>query len=108
MTVSSETEDSPDSTPPGRPLRSMHTGQHSIAPESSQPQLGQVRRSSVFMGLTALRSLCKPKATPRSSSRGNSLPVLELKKRSEPGIDFCTARNQRKVWYTKVVPYSAI
>jgi hypothetical protein len=31
----------------------MHTGQNSIAPESSLPQLGQVRLSSVFMVLTA-------------------------------------------------------
>jgi hypothetical protein len=30
----------------------MQTGQNSIAPESSLPQLGQVRRGSVLMGLT--------------------------------------------------------
>src|SRR6478735_8166722 len=47
--VSSKTEDSPDSTPPARPLRSMHTGQNSIAPETSLPQLGQVRWGSVLM-----------------------------------------------------------
>jgi hypothetical protein len=33
----------------------MHTGQNSIAPENSLPQLGQVRKCSVFMGLTAVR-----------------------------------------------------
>src|SRR5262249_1677539 len=43
-------EDSPDSTSPVRPLRSMQTGQNSNAPEYSLPQLGQVRRSSAFMG----------------------------------------------------------
>ncbi len=55
LTVSSEAEDSPDSTPPARAWRSMQTGQDSIAPESSLPQIGQVRRGSVFMGLTAVR-----------------------------------------------------
>jgi hypothetical protein len=49
LTVSSEAEDSPDSTPPARPLRSMQTGQNSIAPETSLPQLGQVRWGSVLM-----------------------------------------------------------
>jgi hypothetical protein len=43
----------------------MQTGQNSIAPESWLPQLGQVRLSSAFMGLTALLSQCEPKATPR-------------------------------------------
>jgi hypothetical protein len=43
----------------------MHTGQNSIAPESSLPQLGQVRMSSFFMRLTALQSQSEPKATPR-------------------------------------------
>jgi hypothetical protein len=43
LMVSSEAEDSPDSTPPARALRSMQTGQNSIAPENSLPQLGQVR-----------------------------------------------------------------
>ena len=39
----SAVEDSPDSTPPASALRSMQTGQNSIAPENSFPQLGQVR-----------------------------------------------------------------
>jgi hypothetical protein len=47
-------------------LRSMHTGQNSIAPENSLPQLGQVRVSSVFMGLPALQPQSEPKETPRS------------------------------------------
>src|SRR5271165_1248238 len=33
----------------------MQTGQNSIAPENSLPQLGQVRLSSVFMRLIVLR-----------------------------------------------------
>jgi hypothetical protein len=46
----------------------MHSGQNSIASESSLPQLGQVRWRSVLMVLTALQ----PKATPRSTeSRKN-------------------------------------
>jgi hypothetical protein len=35
----------------------MHTGQNSIAPESSLPQIEQMRLSSVFMAPTALRML---------------------------------------------------
>src|SRR5580704_19256973 len=63
--VSSEAEDSPDSTAPARPLRSIQTGQNSIAPENSLPQLGQVRWGSVFMGLTVLR----PPSGPKSSTK---------------------------------------
>jgi hypothetical protein len=43
----------------------MQTGQNSIAPENSLPQLGQVRWGSVLMVLTALL----PTATPRSIER---------------------------------------
>jgi hypothetical protein len=39
----SAVDDSPDSIPPPSPLRSMQTGQNSIAPENLFPQLGQVR-----------------------------------------------------------------
>jgi hypothetical protein len=39
----------------------MQTGQNSIAPESSLPQLGQVRLSSVFMGLPALQPQSEPR-----------------------------------------------
>jgi hypothetical protein len=46
--------------------RSMHTGQNSIAPENSLPQLGQVRWMSALMGLTVLRR-SEPKTTPRST-----------------------------------------
>jgi hypothetical protein len=49
----SEVKGSPDSFPSARALRSMQTGQNSIAPESSLPQLGQVRWGCVFIGLTA-------------------------------------------------------
>jgi hypothetical protein len=45
----------------------MHTGQNSIVPESSLPQLGQVRWGSVIMALAALQSHPEPKATPRST-----------------------------------------
>ena len=66
MTGSSK-EDFPEATPPARPLRSMHTGQNSIAPESSLPQVGQVRWVSVLIVLSALQSQLEPKATPRST-----------------------------------------
>src|SRR5260221_4899151 len=36
----------------------MHTGQSSIAPESSLPQVGQVRWGSVLMVLTVLQPIC--------------------------------------------------
>jgi chromosome partitioning protein len=65
FTVCSDAEDSPDSIPPASPLRSMQTGQNSIAPASSLPQLGQVRWGSVLMVLTALQ----PKATAGSTER---------------------------------------
>ena len=45
----------------------MQTGQNSIAPESSLPQVGQVRWGSAFMGSTALQPHSEPKATPRST-----------------------------------------
>jgi hypothetical protein len=45
----------------------LQTGQNSIAPESSLPQLGQVRWGSFFMGLTALQPQSEPKAIPRST-----------------------------------------
>jgi hypothetical protein len=38
----------------------MHTGQNSIAPENSLPQLGQVRWGSVFMALTTLQPQPEP------------------------------------------------
>ena len=37
----------------------MQTGQNSIAPENSLPQLGQVRRGSVLMDLIVLRMRLK-------------------------------------------------
>jgi hypothetical protein len=45
----------------------MHTGQNSIAPESSLPQVGQVRWGCVLIVLTALQSQPELKATPRST-----------------------------------------
>jgi hypothetical protein len=45
----------------------MQTGQNSISPESSLPQVGQVRWGSVLMALTALQLQPEPKATPRST-----------------------------------------
>jgi len=44
----------------------MQTGQNSIAPENSLPQLGHVRWRSVLMALTALQPHSEPKATPGS------------------------------------------
>jgi hypothetical protein len=41
----------------------MQTGQNSIAPENSLPQLEQVRWGSVLMALTALQAQSEPKAT---------------------------------------------
>jgi len=47
------------------PAVAMQTGQNSIAPENSLPQLGQVRWDSLFMLLIALQPQPEPKATPR-------------------------------------------
>jgi hypothetical protein len=45
----------------------MQTGQNSTLPESSVPQLGQVRWGSVIIALAAPESQPEPKATPRST-----------------------------------------
>jgi hypothetical protein len=45
----------------------MHTGQNSIAPENSLPQLGQMRRGSVLIVVTALQPQFEPKPTARST-----------------------------------------
>jgi len=47
----------------------MQTGQNSIAPENSLPQLGQVRWGSALMLLIALQPQPEPNATPRSAER---------------------------------------
>jgi hypothetical protein len=57
--VSSEAEDSLDSTPSARAFRSTQTGQNSIAPENSLPQLGQMRWGCVLMALTVIRHLSR-------------------------------------------------
>jgi hypothetical protein len=44
----------------------MQTGQNSMAPEKSLPQLGQVRWDSVFMELTLLQPQFERKPTARS------------------------------------------
>jgi hypothetical protein len=44
-----------------------YTGQNSIAPANSLPQLGQVRWGSVLMVLTALQAKSESKATPSST-----------------------------------------
>ena len=55
-------------TPPASPFRSKQTGQNSIAPENSLPQLGQVRWGSVLIFLTILPRP-QPKAAPRSAEQ---------------------------------------
>jgi hypothetical protein len=45
----------------------MHTGQNSIAPENSLPQLGHVRWGSVLTDLTALQLHSQPETTPLST-----------------------------------------
>ena len=55
-TVSWEAEDSPDSIPPQRALRSVQTGQNSSATINLWPQPGQVLPFSVFIGLIPLQA----------------------------------------------------
>ena len=47
----------------------MQTGQNSIAPENSLPQLGQVRWASVLTVLAALQLQAQPRARPGSTER---------------------------------------
>jgi len=61
----------------------MHTGQNSIAPENSLPQLGQMRRDSGFMDLTALPKRLKLRkehgfpCQPAAVRLGNQVPGAE-------------------------------
>jgi hypothetical protein len=50
----------------------MHTGQNSTVPESSLPQIEQMRWGSVLMDLTVLQPQSEPKATPPTSSGAKS------------------------------------
>jgi hypothetical protein len=45
----------------------MHTGQNSIAPENSLPQVGQARWGSLLMALAAFQPQSESKATPRAT-----------------------------------------
>jgi hypothetical protein len=60
----------------------MQTGQNSIAPANSLPQLGQVRRDSVLMGLTVLRLRPQPTAKPRS-------PRVVRRRPAQPPANCC-------------------
>jgi hypothetical protein len=53
----------------------MHTGQNAIAPESSLPQVGQVRRGCVLMALTVIRNLSRTQhhAPPSGAKSANGI-----------------------------------
>ena len=68
----------PHRTPPARPLRSRQTGQNSIAPENSLPQLGQVRWGSALILLTAPQSKPRRTATPHSHRLVRNRPAQRL------------------------------
>ena len=76
--------------PTASPLRSMQTGQNSIAPENSLPQLGQVRWGSVLMGLTALQPQPEPKEhhAPPSGAKSASTAPGKLLSRSTSNCVF--------------------
>src|SRR5260221_10485253 len=57
---------------------SLQTGQSSIAPENSLPQLGQVRWGSLLMALTILQPQPEPKATRRSHGVVRNRPARHL------------------------------
>jgi len=60
----------------------MHTGQNSIAPENSLPQLGQVRWSSVVI-------ICPPVLSPRSFDAWyETVPRPPLSKHNRVPQDF--------------------
>src|SRR6516165_8871874 len=56
----------------------MQTGQNSIAPENSLPQLGQVRLVSVLIVLDALQLQPQPTATPPSHRVVRNRPAWPL------------------------------
>ena len=105
MRISSD-EDSPVSTLPARALRSMQTGQNSIAPENSLPQLGHVRRGSVFMGLTALQPRYEPKSrkqhhAPPSGAKSASTAPGKLLSRSTSD---CVPILARQITFRNKIP----
>jgi hypothetical protein len=53
----------------------MHTGQNSIAPESSLPQVAQVRWGCVLMALTVIRNLSRTQhlAPPSGAKSANGI-----------------------------------
>src|SRR4029077_2471969 len=81
LAVSAGAEDSPHANPSAKALRSAQTGQNSIAPENSLPQLGQVRWGSALMGLTVLRMRSKHR-------KGHNCGRTELKQTASPAPDF--------------------
>src|SRR4029077_15375835 len=101
LTASSEVEDSPDSTPSERPLRSRQTGQNSIASESSLPQLRQVRWGSVLMVLPVLPRRLKLR-------REHGFPRRPAAARIEYQVPGSELRNQYHVPSTGAEPASVV
>jgi type I restriction enzyme S subunit len=89
-------EDSPDSTPPARALRSRQTGQNSAAPESSLPQLGQVRWVFVLIVLTAFKFAID--ASEKSSSvTGSSQPQITIQNLVPLQVRLAPSNEQRRI-----------
>src|SRR6202790_1248019 len=87
--MSSEAEDPPDSTPPARPLRSMHTGQGPPIPESAVPHTEQAFASSMFLDMVVPRDCRSPKLPALNDWRTilqfqiEKLPMLPIQYRIE-------------------------
>jgi Recombinase zinc beta ribbon domain len=87
LTVSSE-EDSPDSTPQRAPCEACRPDRIRPLQKNSSPQLGQVRLSSVFMGLTALQPQSEQHHAPPSGAKSASTAPRKLLSRSTSNCVF--------------------
>jgi hypothetical protein len=97
--------DVPDSAAPARAPQSMQTGQNSIAPENSFPQLGQVRRGSALMFLNALQRKLPRKMTTLPPGLAQKQPArLLICCPSLARVDACSVILTRQIALRNKIP----
>jgi hypothetical protein len=82
----------------------MQTGQNSIAPKNSLPQLGQVRWGSALIGLTALQWRPQPKARQRSQEVRNRPARLLANYSPVPQAIACSITLARQTAFRNKIP----
>ena len=106
--AASSKEDSLDATAAARPLRSMQTGQNSIATKNSLPQLGQVRWDSALIGLTALQWRPEPKARQRSQEVRNRPARILANYSPVPQATACSITLARQTTFRNKIPDAVV